>query len=267
MNTALDVESPTAHGVDPRYMVEGLARGLQLIRCLGLENRSLSLAEIAKRLGVTRSAAFRVTYTLEHLGYLHRDPNTKRHRLSLRVLELGYLAVASMHLPELAQPYLETLRDSTNASAHLGVLADHEVRYVGRAPSRLTFSSNIHVGSVLPAHATAMGKALLAWRPEAWVRDWLRGARLERFTSRTRIDPDDFVAELRCTRERGYAASEQEFEEGIRALAAPILDRAGKPVAAINVSGPATVMEADGATAILLLEVSAELSRAEKWRL
>lgn len=248
-------------------MMDGLVRGLELIRCFGRENRSLSLAELAKLMTLSRSATFRVTYTLEQLGYLERDPDSKRFRLSLRILELGYLAISSLQLPELVQPYLERLRDATDASAHLGLLDADQVRYVGRAPSRLTFASNIHIGSVLPAHATAMGKALLAWRSPEFVRAWLHTSRLERFTPQTKIEPDRFLGELEATRERGYAVSDQEFEAGIRALAAPILDRSGEAVAAINLSGPAAVMWGpDRPRADLLLEASRELSQAEGWR-
>ncbi|HZU17118.1 MAG TPA: IclR family transcriptional regulator [Candidatus Dormibacteraeota bacterium] len=255
--------------VDQRYLVGGLVRGLELLRCFDDQNGALSLAELAHRVGATRSSVFRFVYTLEHLGYLRRDPATKRYQLTARVLELGYRALAALDLPQLAQPYLERLRDQTNGSAHLGVLDDAHVRYVGRAASRLTFASTIQIGSALPAHATAMGKVLLAWRDPCWLEDWLRRHPLQAFTERTHTDRDALLRELDGIRERGYAVSRGEYELGIEAVAAPLMGAGGEVVAAINVSGPESLAREGRLERVLvpvLLETAHELSAALGWR-
>jgi IclR family pca regulon transcriptional regulator len=231
---------------DDRYLVGGLMRGLDVLRCFDREHPTLSLGDVARQLGWRRTEPFRFLHTLESLGYLRRDAVTKRYELTPKVLEIGFSALANLQLPELAQPYLERLRDRTNGSAHVGILDGKDVVYVGRAASRALLSSAIHVGSRLPAHATAMGKTLLAAKSDAWITEWL--------------------AQIR---HRGYATSNQEFEFGIRSVAAPIRNSANDTIAAINVSAAAeslTAANVDDVVVPAVRETALELSQAYGWR-
>ena len=255
--------------MDERYLVGGLVRGLELLRCFDGREGGLSLADLAHRLSDTRSSVFRFAYTLEHLGYLRRDPITKRYQLTPRVLELGYQALSVLDLPQLVQPYLEQLRDETNCSAHLGLLDGGQVRYVGRAPSQQTYASTIHIGSALPAHATAMGKVLLAWHDQKWVANWLERFPLQAFTARTTTHRAAFLRELKAIRERGYAVSRGEYELGIEAVAAPLTGAGGEAVAAINLSGPQSMLRGQRIDRVLvptLLAAAREISTALMWR-
>jgi IclR family pca regulon transcriptional regulator len=250
---------------DERYVVGGLARGLDVLRCFDRDHPTLSLGEVARMLGWRRTEPFRFLHTLESLGYLQRDPVTKRYRLTTRVLEIGFAALANLPLPELAQPYLERLRDRTNGSAHVGILDGKDVVYLGRAASRAILGSSIHVGSRLPAHATALGKALLAWQSEAELERWLASYPLVRYTATTYADAHAFRDDLAQIRARGYALSNAEFELGIRSVAAPIVDAAGGAVAAVNVTAPAEALTDDALRAIVVpavCETAVELSRA-----
>ena len=254
---------------DDRYLVGGLMRGLDVLRCFDREHPSLSLGDVARLLGWRRTEPFRFLHTLESLGYLRRDPASKRYELTPKVLEIGFSALANLQLPELAQPYLERLRDRTNGSAHVGILDGKEVVYVGRAASRLIVGSNIHVGSRLPAHATAIGKALLASQSESWLRDWLAHNELVRYTIHTLAETRRFLAELQQIRTLGYAISNQEFEFGISSIAAPIFNGSGETLGALNVSAPAAAFSADGVRDIVVpavREAAAELSQAYGWR-
>jgi IclR family pca regulon transcriptional regulator len=230
---------------DERYLVGGLMRGLDVLRCFDRDHQTLSLGEVARMLGWRRTEPFRFLHTLEAIGYLHRDPVTKRYRLTTKSLEIGFSALANLPLPELAQPYLERLRDRTNGSAHVGILDGNQVVYIARAASRAILGSTIHIGSRLPAHATAMGKTLLAAHSDAAVRHWLEHNDLERYTTTTLADVTAFMDELALIRTRGYAISNAEFEAGIRSVAAPIVDGAGEAVAAINVTAPANALHDD----------------------
>ena len=241
----------TAAG-DERYLVGGLVRGLDVLRCFDREHPTLSLGEIARILGWRRTEPFRFLHTLEALGYLHRDAVTKRYRLTTKSLEIGFAALANLPLPELAQPYLERLRDRTNGSAHVGILDGKEVVYVGRAASRAILGSTIHIGSRLPAHATAMGKTLLASQSDDWIRTWLERNDLERYTATTLAEVTGLLEELAQIRVRGYAISNAEFETGIRSVAAPIVDGGGETVAAINVSAPANALTDDALGGIVI---------------
>jgi IclR family pca regulon transcriptional regulator len=250
---------------DERYLVGGLTRGLDVLRCFDREHPTLSLGEVAKLLGWRRTEPFRFLHTLESIGYLHRDAVTKRYRLTTKALEIGFAALANLPLSELAQPYLEQLRDRTNGSAHVGILDGEQVVYVGRAASRAILGSTIHIGSRLPAHATAIGKTLLAAQDDGWIRRWLERNELVRYTQTTLADARAFLDEIAHIRARGYALSNAEFEIGVSSVAAPIVDAAGAAVAAVNVSAPANVLS-DATVRDLVVpavcEVAAELSRA-----
>ncbi len=253
------------HAGDERYLVGGLTRGLDVLRCFDRDHPTLSLGEVARLLGWRRTEPFRFLHTLESVGYLHRDPVTKRYRLSTKVLEIGFAALANVPLAELAQPYLERLRDRTNGSAHVGILDGAEVVYVGRAASRAILGSTIHIGSRLPAHATAIGKTLLAARHDDWIRAWLTRNDLVRYTTTTLGEVTAFLDELAQIRGRGYAISNAEFELGIRSVAAPIVDDTGGAIAAVNVSAPADALTDETVRGVVIpavRDVAAELSRA-----
>jgi IclR family pca regulon transcriptional regulator len=227
---------------DDRYMVHALERGLAVLRCFNAEHPSLSLAELASLLGWTRTAPYRLVYTLQRLGYLIQDPQTKRYWLGPRVLELGFEYLHSLQLPELAQPYLEQLRQETGASAHLAILDGREIVYVARVAARRVSAVNIHIGSRLPAHATAMGKVLLAYQPPERLDRILSQGPLEAYTDRTITDRRQLRRVLQRVREQGYVVNDQEFELGIRSVAAPVFDARGQAVAAINIAAPPPVL-------------------------
>ncbi len=244
-------------------MVNALVRGLEILRCFTAERPSLNLTELANLLGWSRTAPFRLVYTLQKLGYLEQEPHSKRYRLTAKVLELGFDYLHSLQLTEIARPYLEHLRDTTGASAHLGLLDGFETVYIGRVQTRLAVSSNVHVGSRLPAHATAMGKVLLAYQPPVVLDSMLSKHQLTTYTTNTITDPQKLRFELAAIRAAGLAISDEEFELGIRSLAAPVRDLNGQVVAAINISAPAPVLtelSSIGTVAQTLRQASLDIS-------
>lgn len=218
-----------------RYSSNSLIRGLEILKMFNEENPTLSLAEIASKLGVSRTVPFRLLYTLQSHGYLHQDENTKRYKLTPKVLELGFTYLNTMKLPEISKPYIEQLRDELGVSCHLSILDGHEVVYVGSAPARGVSAINVNIGLRLPAHATANGKLLLAFEPRERLNQIFYGSELKPFTERTQTLKADFQQELDSIRERGYAMTKGEFQNGIWSVAAPIFDRAGEVIAAINI--------------------------------
>lgn len=236
-----DSHVPNSGENDP-YLVGALVRGLEVLRAFNADHPTLSLSELAGVLGWSRTAPYRFVHTLQRLGYLQQDPQTRRYRLGSRVLELGFEYLHSLQLPEMAQPYLERLRQETGASAHLGILDGLEVVYVARAQTRLMSASNVHVGSRLPAHATSMGKILLAFQPPEILEELLQQTTLTAYTNRTITDPSRLRQELTAIRQCGYVFNDQEFEFGIRSIAAPIYQSGGQVVAALNVSAPTPVL-------------------------
>ncbi len=232
---------------DDPYMVNALVRGLEVLGCFTSENPSLSLTDLAHQLGWSRTAPFRLVYTLQRLGYLQQEPHTKRYHLTSKVLQLGFEYLHSLQLTEIARPFLEQVRDATGASAHLGILDRYEVVYVGRVPTRMAASSNVHVGSRLPAHATSMGKVLLAYQPATIIEGFLKSAHLTACTTHTITDRMALQAELHHIKITGLAFSDEEYELGIRSIAAPVFDHNGSVLAAINISAPGPILNSGSA--------------------
>jgi len=250
---------------DERYLVPALIRGLGLLKAFSPAQPALSLGELAAAIGVTRSAAYRLAYTLEHLGFLRHDARSRRYTLGPEVLRLGYGYLASRDLVEVAAPVLEALRDRTGWSAHLGILEGTEVVYLARVPTRRSIASNVQVGSRLPAHATAMGRILLAALPEAEVARRYGGGALPGFNTRTAPTLPALQAQLAIDRANGFVATVSGFEEGVAVAAAPVRDVSGAVVAALNVSAVAlhtNDQELRGTLRQEVLRAAAELSRA-----
>lgn len=223
---------------EERYLSPSLIKGLEILKLFHADRPTLSLAEIADHLQVNRTTPFRLLYTLQQAGYVQQDPATKRYRLTPRVLELGFSYLRALQLPELAQPYLEQLRDETGASAHIGILDGREVVYVARVAAKAVSDVQVTIGARLPAHATAMGKVLLAFLPLEQQQERLLGSDLQPYTQTTKTMLAAFNKELRTVQEQGYAISQDEFEQGISSLAMPIFGQGGQVRAAINVAVP-----------------------------
>ncbi|MFC8845964.1 IclR family transcriptional regulator [Micromonospora sp. NPDC057141] len=218
--------------------VQSLERGLAVIRAFDAEHPRLTLSEVARATGLTRAAARRFLLTLVELGYVHTDG--RLFSLRPRVLDLGYAYLSSLSLPEVAQPHLEALATQVRESCSVSVLDGDEVVYVARVATRRIMTVGISVGSRFPAYATSMGRVLLAAQPAGWLDDYLATARLRALTRHTVTDPVRLRAALATIAAQGYAIVDQELEEGLRSLAAPIHGEHGSVVAAVNVSAHAS---------------------------
>jgi IclR family pca regulon transcriptional regulator len=218
--------------------VQSLERGLAVIRAFDATHPELTLSEVAAATGVTRAAARRFLLTLTRLGYVRSDG--RFFSLTPRLLELGYAYLSSLSLPEVAEPHLEALVAEVNESSSVSVLDLPDVVYVARVPTTRIMTVSISVGTRFPAHATSMGRVLLAGLPDEELSYYLASVTLEQLTSRTVSSVDALRTELARVRAQGWALVDQELEEGLRAVAAPIRDRAGRTIAAVNVSSHAS---------------------------
>ncbi|MBW4716834.1 IclR family transcriptional regulator [Saccharothrix obliqua] len=216
------------------HYVQSLERGLAVIRAFGADSPALTLTDVAKRTGLTRAGARRFLLTLADLGYVRTDG--KRFSLTARVLELGYAYLSGIPLADVAQPHLERLSGRVHESTSVSVLDGGDVVYVARFAVSRIMAVSITVGTRFPAYATSMGHVLLAGLAEGELTAYLERVRLEPLTSHTITSPDALRAELAEVRARGWALVDQELEEGLRSVAAPVHDRAGRVIAAVNVS-------------------------------
>ncbi|MCG5457923.1 IclR family transcriptional regulator [Micromonospora sp. PSH03] len=218
--------------------VQSLERGLAVIRAFDGEHPQLTLSEVARRTGLTRAAARRFLLTLVELGYVHTDG--RLFSLRARILELGYAYLSSLSLPEVAQRHMEALVARVHESCSVSVLDGDEVVYVARVPTKRIMTVGISVGTRFPAYATSMGRVLLAAQPVDWLDDYLATAQLRPLTRRTVTDPAKLRSVLTKIATQGYAIVDQELEEGLRSVAAPIHGENGSVIAAVNVSAHAT---------------------------
>jgi IclR family transcriptional regulator, pca regulon regulatory protein len=217
--------------------VQSLERGLSVITAFSAERPSMTLSEVAKVTGLTRAAARRFLLTLQRLGYVTADDRT--FSLSPRTLELGYAYLSSTPFWELAQPHMESLVDRLHESSSISVLDGAEIVYVSRVPTKRIMTISLSVGSRLPAYPTSMGRVLLAGLDDARLDDYLERVTLVPLTTRTVTNRETLRRHLVEVREQGWALVDQELEEGVRSIAAPLRDTRSKVVGALNVSAHA----------------------------
>lgn len=216
------------------HYVQSLERGLSVITAFGPDTPEMTLSEVSRAAGLTRAAARRFLLTLVDLGYMRFDG--KLFRLAPRVLDLGYAYLSSQSLPAVAEPHLEWLVKETGESSSVSVLDGNDIVYVARVPTSRIMTVAINVGTRFPAYATSMGRVLLAGLDHAALDDYLAEVDLVELTGHTVGTVDELRAQLLVVRRQGHALVDQELEHGLRSLAAPVRNKQGRVVAAINVS-------------------------------
>jgi len=210
----------------------GFAKGLSVIEAFGQGYERLTISEASRLTGLDRATARRCLLTLTEGGYAAFDG--KFFVLTPRVLRLGYAYLSSTSLPRQLQPFLEQLSEATQESSSAAILDGAEIIYIARAAQRRVMSIGLNIGSRLPAYCASMGRVLLAALPENEMMDVLRRSNLQALTPKTLTDIRALAEEIGRVREQDYALIDQELELGLRSIAVPIRDSAGKTVAAVN---------------------------------
>lgn len=225
--------------------------------------------DISKGMNLPKGTVHRYVSTLQKLGYLSQDGNRGRYKLTIKVLDLGFSALNSLSFPNIALPYLERLAHSCQESASMAVLEGSEVVYVARAATKRWMSTNLQVGSRLPAYCTSMGRVLLAYKPWDEVAELLKDQELIAYTPYTVTDLAKLKEILAKVREDGYAVNDQELEVGLRSAAAPVRGGGGEIIAAINISMAAARVSHEVLQEKFipcLLDTAKEISRALGFR-
>jgi IclR family pca regulon transcriptional regulator len=238
------------------HFVQSLERGLAVIRAFDADHAQLTLSDVARATELTRAAARRFLLTLVDLGYVRFDG--RLFALTPRVLELGYSYLSALTLPEVAAPHLERLAADVRESSSISVLDGDDVVYVARIPTSRIMTVAISVGTRFPAYATSMGRVLLAGRPDT---DW--NVEIRPLTAKTITSQAALHAELARVRVQGWALVDQELEEGLRSIAAPVHDRGGQVIAAVNVSAHASRVTLDDMRSRLLPPLLATAAHIE----
>jgi IclR family transcriptional regulator, pca regulon regulatory protein len=220
-----------------KNVVQSVGKAFGVLRAFEAGHPELTISEAAEHAGLDRGTTFRLIHTLNGLGYVAAVPNSRRFRLTLKCLELGFAALAKAGLNGRAAPLLRELVPQHADAASLGVLDGADVVYVERVQVDMTRPDlDRPVGSRTGAYASALGHAMMAWHVPEAARQILASTERIRLSDRTLTDLDELMERLASVRERGYAISDGENAYGLRTIAAPILAVNGQPVAGVSLS-------------------------------
>ena len=220
------------------YKVQVLDRAVAILELLSNTSKEMSLGELTSAIGLHKSTVHRLLMVMESHRLVDKSALHGHYRLGMRLFELGSLAVANLNLRERARPRLEWLVAQTGETVHLCVLDRNEMLYIDKLEPERSVRLATKIGRRVGIHCSAVGKAVLACMTGPSARALLGGLELPQYTPHTITVLEELLLEVDRTRERGYAMDNEEHEEGVRCLAAPIVDENGKPVAAISISGP-----------------------------
>ncbi len=225
--------------VSSTYHLESLARGLAVLSSFSEDTPTLSLTDISQRLALNKTTTLRILSTLESLGYLARDPQTKLYSPSLEIFRLGFVVLNSLEVRQVAAPHLRKLVDNVQETVNLAVLDGVEVVYIDRVGSKHMVNIYRSIGSRLPVYCTSTGKALLAFLPPEKFDEVLAKIIWTRYTETTITTPAKLIDNLAIARQRGFADSNGEMTPDLLAVAAPVYQNDGQVIATVNISVPA----------------------------
>ncbi|OAJ53021.1 IclR family transcriptional regulator [Paraburkholderia ginsengiterrae] len=217
--------------------VQSFARGLAVIRAFDAKRPEQTLTDVAAATGLTRAGARRILLTLQTLGYVEAEG--RLFRLTPKILDLGFAYLTSMPFWNLAEPVMEQLSAQVHESCSAAVLDRTEIVYVLRVPTHKIMTINLSIGSRLPAYCTSMGRMLLSALDDETLDATLSSTPLYAHTPRTVTDKEELKKLIAQVRRQGWAIVDQELEGGLISLSAPIRNRQGRVIAAMNISGNA----------------------------
>lgn len=244
---------------------QSLEKGLEVLRAFSAVHRTLTLAELAALTGMTKSSAQRTVHTFEVLGYIAKHPQTRRFRLTPKVMEIGYSYLAADALIPVASPYLSQLANASGETANLTEPIGTDMVYVAQLMTSKHIPVLTPVGMRIPMYCTSSGRAYLSKLKDAEISAILEASERRQRTPHTLTDPQAILAEVFACRETGYAVNAEELFLGDMGIGAPVLDRRGAAVGAVHVSPPAsrwTMEEARRKLAPLVIECANAISRS-----
>lgn len=259
MSTTLAANRPQSG----RYRIQAIERAVAILNAFSVDEPELGVTDLSERLELHKSTVHRFLVNLESAGLVERNRHNGRYRLGLRIFELGGLVLQQMNLWDEALPFLEGLVTDSGETGHLAVLDGGEAIYIERVEARRALRIPSAVGRGYPAHATSLGKVLLANMDGESRAQLIAERGLTKFAPNTITDPDALLAELDLVKQQGFAVDDEEYEEGLRCIGAPIIGHTGHVVAAIGIGGPVTRVTPQRVTELaeLVMSAAGNLSR------
>ena len=230
---------PSAAPAKSGYQVRALDRALDILTAFSVRQPELSLTEVATRTDLPKSTALRLLAVLEDRGFVERTPETDHYRVGVQLFEIGSIYIQTLAIESVARPYLLRLAQQCNQTANLGVLSCGEIVHLAVLPPDRPIRFYANVGQRDKAHATGLGKALIAELSDEALAELVHQHGLERRTRRTIDSLEALRLHLAQVRAQGYAIDDEESSVGLRCVAAPVRDHLNQAIAAISVSGPA----------------------------
>ena len=249
--------------MSPRYRIQAIERAVSILNAFSPEDPELGVTELAERLGLHKSTVHRFMVNLDAAGLVERDPRTGRYRLGLRIFELGGLVMQQMNLWDEALPFLEGLVHDTGETGHLAVLDGGEAIYIERVEARRALRVPSAIGVAIPPTRPTSARCCWPTSPGSASRRSSPSAAWPRTPPRRSPTPRPLEAELDRIRALGYAVNNEEYDEGLRCIGAPVRDHSGHVVAALGIGGPVTRITPDrvGELAELVMTAARGLSR------
>lgn len=243
----------------PRYLIESVDQALRLL-LLFQTKRTLRVTDVAQEFGIARSSAHRLLSTLAWRGFVSQDRVNKSYRAGRILVQIGLNSIRDLDVRRRAHQHLESVSAQTHETVNLLVLEGGGSRFIDGVESDRPLRVGVRTGALLPAYATAGGKALIA-DLSADELNALYPRGLRPVTKMTVVDLAALGEQLAVVRDQGYALNINESEVGLRAVAVPIRDHAGRAIASLAVSTPANRMTDDDVPGMvaILLEASAAI--------
>jgi len=225
----------------PTNLVQTIERASSILDILGESSQGIALRELSAKIKLPKGTTHRLLSSLSYFGFVRQDPKTRNYFLGLKLVELGQVLLNQLDLRKEAEPFLRDLAERTKETVHLVILDRNEIVYIDKVEadqnqSGLRMASR--VGLRNPAHSCAVGKVLLSYLSVEEVDRVIKEKGLAKRTENTITDPIQLMEHLKVVRAQGYAIDDEENEKGVRCVATPIFNEAGKAVAAISISTP-----------------------------
>lgn len=247
--------------------VQSLDRAFDILELLSREQHGLNLTEIGNRLELHKSTVYRILNALKNRGYIEKTARGS-YRLGMEFIELTSLYLNNLELKTEAQPVLRELSAATGNTSFLAIPQDNEIIYIDKMETHNSMRKYSIIGKRAPLYCTALGKSLLADKTADQIRLLYEEQTLEGYTARTITSIDSLVEEIAKTRERGWSIDNEEYENGIRCIGAPIHDYRREIIAAVSISGYVSSVAQGHADelAVHVVKAAEEISRRMGYR-
>jgi IclR family transcriptional regulator, pca regulon regulatory protein len=254
---------------DSRNFIESLSRGFIILSVLSESKAPLSLTEIAREAGLSRSTVQRFVYTMESLGLLVRNDTDKAFRLGPKMISMALYIAQNLDVNKVALPYMREAASETGESVGLGLLSGKEIIYANVVKTRHLLSIEMRIGDRFPVYCTSLGRVFLASLPETQMETILETTELKPLTPHTITEKARLRAELDRVRQQGFSVNDQETHLGLRSVAAPVRSALGEVIAAVNIIAPtirASREDIEATLALRIMETAAKVSEVMGYR-